>query len=115
MHPSSTSEIMKDDLDKMIRFAAILKSTPSFHWANRHCSYVPAAAVRPRSRAWPRLNKKLSSKRALEEQAALLTHFAEHLAGADRQRRGGTLRAAEEEQWRSRLGEREKSPINTKH
>jgi hypothetical protein len=70
----------------------------------------PAGRGAPTLEIWPRLNKKLSSKRALEEQAALLTHFAEHLAGADRQRRGGTLREAEEERWRSRLGVREKRP-----
>lgn len=42
--------------------------------------------------------------RALEEQAALLEHFAEHFTGEDApSRRESTLREAEEAQWRSRL------------
>ncbi len=40
--------------------------------------------------------------RALEEQAALLEHFAEHFTG-DEEQREGALREAEEAQWRSRL------------
>ena len=45
-----------------------------------------------------------SAVRALEEQAALLEHFAEHLHGENSgQRRADALKEAEEAQWRSRL------------
>ena len=43
-----------------------------------------------------------SAVRALEEQAALLEHFAEHFTGNDDQR-ARALSEAEEAQWRSRL------------
>ena len=74
---------------------------PRFRCHTGHAYSLESLAVAQQERVEDSL---WNAVRALEEQAALLEHFAEHLHGENTgERRQEALKEAEEAQWRSRL------------